>query len=154
MSSGASPRDPELGKLLLDELRRHDAADELQVFAGRGRKVGGDRLQFTIADDGGKKILSCLDPKTGKVVWSGELGGKAKFESSPTVADDKVYCINFWGEVYVAKANCDQFELLSMNEMGNGSKPNGNAESVRASISVSASSLFVRTQDKLYRIAK
>ena len=104
--------------------------------------------------DGGKKLLSCLEPKTGKVLWTGELGGKAKFESSPTVADDKVYCINFWGEVYVAKANCDQFELLSMNEMGNGSKPNGNAESVRASISVSDSSLFVRTQDKLYRIAK
>jgi hypothetical protein len=41
-----------------------------------------------------------------------------------------------------------------MNEMGNGSKPNGNAASVRASISVSASSLFIRTQDKLYRVAK
>ena len=104
--------------------------------------------------DGGKKLLSCLEPKTGKVLWTGELGGKTKFESSPTVADDKVYCINFWGEVYVAKANTDQFELLSVNEMGNGSKPNGNAESVRASVSVSDSSLFVRTQDKLYRIAK
>jgi outer membrane protein assembly factor BamB len=104
--------------------------------------------------DGGKKILSCLEPKTGKVLWTGELGGKTKFESSPTVADDKVYCINFWGEVYVAKANTDKFELLGMNEMGNGSKPNGNAASVRASISVSASSLFIRTQDKLYRVAK
>jgi hypothetical protein len=41
-----------------------------------------------------------------------------------------------------------------MNEMGNGSKPNGNAASVRASISVSASSLFIRTQDKLYRVGK
>jgi outer membrane protein assembly factor BamB len=104
--------------------------------------------------DGGKKILSCLEPKTGKVLWTGELGGKTKFESSPTVADDKVYCINFWGEVYVAKANTDKFELLGMNEMGNGSKPNGNAASVRASISVSASSLFIRTQDKLYRVGK
>lgn len=104
--------------------------------------------------DGGKKILSCLEPKTGKVLWTGELGGKTKFESSPTVADDKVYCINFWGEVYVAKANTDKFEMLGMNEMGNGSKPNGNAASVRASISVSASSLFIRTQDKLYRVGK
>ena len=104
--------------------------------------------------DGGKKILSCVEPKTGKVVWTGELGGKTKFESSPTVADDKVYCINFWGEVYVAKANTDKFELLGMNEMGDGSKPNGNAASVRASISVSDSSLFIRTQDKLYRVGK
>ncbi len=104
--------------------------------------------------DGGKKTLSCLEPKTGKVVWTGELGGKTKFESSPTVADGKVYCVNFWGEVYVAKADTDKFELLGMNEMGNGSKPNGNFQSVRASISVSDSSLFIRTQDKLYRISK
>jgi len=104
--------------------------------------------------DGGRKTLSCLEPKTGKVLWTGELGGKTKFESSPTVADDKVYCINFWGEVYVAKANSDKFELLGMNEMGDGSKPNGNAASVRASISVSDSSLFIRTQDKLYRVGK
>lgn len=104
--------------------------------------------------DGGKKILSCLEPKTGKVLWSGELGGKTKFESSPTVVDDKVYCINFWGEVYVAKANTDKFELLAVNEMGNGSKPNGNAASVRASVAVSDSSLFIRTQDKLYRVGK
>jgi hypothetical protein len=56
--------------------------------------------------------------------------------------------------VYVAKADSPQFELLSVNEMGNGSKPNGNAESVRAAISVSESSLFIRTQDKLYRIGQ
>lgn len=104
--------------------------------------------------DGGKKLLSCLEPKTGKVLWTGELGGKTKFESSPTVVDGKVYCMNFWGEVYVAKADSAQFELLSVNEMGNGAKPNGNAESVRAAISVSDSSLFIRTQDKLYRVGK
>jgi outer membrane protein assembly factor BamB len=104
--------------------------------------------------DGGKKILSCLEPKTGKVLWSGELGGKTKFESSPTVVDDKVYCINFWGEVYVAKANTDKFELLGMNEMGNGTKPNGNAASVRASVAVSDGCLYIRTQDKLYCIGK
>lgn len=104
--------------------------------------------------DGGKKILSCLEPKTGKVVWSGELGGKTKFESSPTVVDDKVYCINFWGEVYVASAKTDKFELLSMNEMGNGSKPNGNAASVRSSISVSNGCMFIRTQEKLFCVGK
>jgi len=104
--------------------------------------------------DGGKKILHCLEAKTGKVIWSGELGGKTKFESSPTVADDKVYCMNFWGEVFVAKANSDTFELLAVNAMGDGSKPSGNASSVRAAISVSDHSLFIRTQDKLYRVGK
>ncbi len=104
--------------------------------------------------DGGKKLLHCLEPKTGKVVWSGELGGKTKFESSPTVVDDKVYCINFWGDVYVAKANTDKFELLAVNSMGDGSKPSGNAASVRSSISISDGSLFIRTQEKLFRVGK
>lgn len=99
--------------------------------------------------DGGRRTLSCLD-KTGKVLWTGETGSKAKFESSPTVADGKVYCTNFWGEVYVVDANADHFELLSVNQMGNGSKPNGNASSVRASVAASGGSLFIRTQDTLY----
>lgn len=99
--------------------------------------------------DGGRRTLSCVD-KTGKVLWTGETGSKAKFESSPTVADGKVYCTNFWGEVYVANAEGDKFELLSVNEMGNGSKPNGNAASVRAAISASGGCLYIRTQDTLY----
>ena len=70
------------------------------------------------------------------------------------MVDDKVYCINFWGEVYVAKANTDSFELLGMNEMGNGTKPNGNAASVRASVAVSDGCLFIRSQYKLYCIGK
>lgn len=99
--------------------------------------------------DGGRRTLSCVD-KTGKVLWTGETGSKAKFESSPTVVDGKVYCTNFWGDVYVIDANADHFELLSVNAMGNGSKPNGNAASVRAAISASGGSLFIRTQDMLY----
>ena len=68
--------------------------------------------------------------------------------------DDKVYCINFWGEVYVAKANTDKFELLGVNDMGNGTKPNGNAASVRASVAVSGGCLFIRSEEKLYCIGK
>ncbi len=104
--------------------------------------------------DSGRRTLSCVDPKTGKVLWTGETGSKAKFESSPTVADGKVYCINFWGEVYVVNADSDKFELLSMNDMGNGSKPNGNFQSVRASVAVSGGHLYIRTQEKLFCVGK
>jgi outer membrane protein assembly factor BamB len=104
--------------------------------------------------DSDRRALSCIEPKTGKVLWSGETGSKSKFESSPTVADGKVYAINFWGDVYVMKADGDKFEILSVNEMGDGSKPNGDAASCRSSVAVADGCLFIRTQDKLYCVGK
>ena len=104
--------------------------------------------------DSDHKTVTCVEPKTGKVVWTGETGSKAKFESSPTIADGKIYMTNFWGDVYVVKAGGDKFELLSVNEMGDGTKPNGDAKSCRSSIAVADGCLFVRTQDKLYSIGK
>lgn len=104
--------------------------------------------------DSDRRTLSCVEAKTGKLVWQGDLGSKAKFEGSPTVADGKVYMTNFWGEVYVARAGGSQFELLSVNAMGDGSKPNGDASSVRSSIAVADGALFIRTQDKLFRVGK
>lgn len=65
------------------------------------------------------------------MIWTGETGSKAKFENASTVADGKIYDQFLRGEVYVVKAGGDSFELLSMNEMGNGSKPNGDAASCR-----------------------
>jgi outer membrane protein assembly factor BamB len=104
--------------------------------------------------DSGRRTISRVEPKTGKVIWTGETGSKAKFESSPTVADGKIYATNFWGDVYVVKAGGDSFELLSVNEMGNGSKPNGDASSCRSSIAIANGHLFIRTQDKLYCVGQ
>jgi outer membrane protein assembly factor BamB len=104
--------------------------------------------------DSDRRSLSCLEPKTGKILWTGETGSKAKFESSPTLADGKAYAINFWGDVYVMKADGDKFEILSINEMGDGSKPNGDSASCRSSITVANSDLFIRTQDKLYCVGR
>ena len=70
--------------------------------------------------DSDRRTLSCLEPQTGKVVWTGELDSKAKFEASPTVADGKIYCVNFWGEVFVVAAGGTEFKLLHKAEMGNG----------------------------------
>ncbi|MDZ4288844.1 MAG: PQQ-binding-like beta-propeller repeat protein [Prosthecobacter sp.] len=104
--------------------------------------------------DSGRKTVSCIEPKTGKVLWAGETGSKSKFESSPTVADGKIYMTNFWGDVYVVKAGGDKFELLSINEMGDGTKPNGDAASCRSSIAAANGCLFIRTQDKLYCVGQ
>ena len=104
--------------------------------------------------DSGRKTVSRVEPKTGKVLWTGETGSKSKFESSPTVADGKIYMTNFWGDVYVVKAGGDSFELLSVNAMGDGTKPNGDAASCRSSIAAANGCLFIRTQDKLYCVGQ
>lgn len=104
--------------------------------------------------DSDKKALACVEPATGKVIWQGEFPSKAKIEASPTGADGKIYAINFWGEVFVAQAGGGSFELLHTADLGDGTKPSGNERSCRASIAVASGSLFIRTQDKLYCIAK
>jgi outer membrane protein assembly factor BamB len=102
--------------------------------------------------DSDRKAISRIEPATGKVVWRGELPSRAKLEASPTAADGKIYCMNFWGEVFVVKAGGESFELLHTTDLGDGSNPSGNDQSVRASIGIAQDSLFIRTQDKLYRI--
>lgn len=102
--------------------------------------------------DSDRKAISCVEPATGKVIWSGELPSRAKLESSPTAADGKIYCVNFWGEVFVVQAGGDKFKLLHSTDLGNGSKPGGSDDSVRASVAIANDSLYIRTQDKLYCI--
>jgi outer membrane protein assembly factor BamB len=96
--------------------------------------------------DSDRKTLSCLKPD-GTVRWTGELGSKSKLEASPTVADGKVYAVNFW-------ADPEKFELLGVSSMGNGSKPSGNDQSVRAAVVAANGALFIRTQDKLWCVRK
>ena len=95
--------------------------------------------------DGGRKIMSCLDPKTGEVRWQGKLGVNERFQASPTGADGKIYCISMSGEVVILSAG-DAFEILSRIDMGEGT--------CRSTISASHGQLFVRTAENLYCIGK
>ncbi len=91
--------------------------------------------------DGDKKVMTCLDPKTGKEIWKGELGVREVFKASPTGADDKIYCFSERGTVVVLSAG-DEFKILSTAEMGD--SPN------RSSIAASQGQLFIRTAKMLY----
>jgi outer membrane protein assembly factor BamB len=51
-----------------------------------------------------RKSLSRVNPKTGDIKWTVKTPGKAKFEASPLVADDKVYLVNFNGHVTIVDA--------------------------------------------------
>jgi outer membrane protein assembly factor BamB len=62
--------------------------------------------------------LECIDPVTGRTLWSGALPkDKSSYYSSPTVADGKLYFAREDGVVFVTRAG-ENFELLSENPMG------------------------------------
>lgn len=97
--------------------------------------------------DGDKRMLTCLDPKTGEKKWQGDLGVRENFKASPTAADGKIYCISERGTVVVCDATGSEFKILSTVKMGGG-------EPTRSSIAVSDGQLFIRTAEVLYCVGK
>ncbi len=93
--------------------------------------------------DGGKKVLTCLDPKTGAKKWQGSLGVTDTIWSSPTGADGKIYCLSEKGSVIVVDAG-DDFKILSTIPMGE--------EPCRASVAAASGQIFIRTGKNLYCI--
>jgi len=96
-----------------------------------------------------RRILTCVEPANGKVLWSGELGGRTKFEASPTGAAGKIYLMNHNGDVSVVKA-ADEFTLLANIPMGG----EAGDQTIRSTIAVSQGNLFIRTGAKLYCVGK
>ncbi len=93
------------------------------------------------------KHLTCFEPSNGKIVWEKKLPSRKNFFSSPTIADNKIYCINLGGDVFVLSADrkgelLAKFSLVKVKSR----------ETCAASITVSGSSLFVRTPTKLMRV--
>ncbi len=102
----------------------------------------GDRLYVL---DGDKRVLTCMDPRSGAVKWAEELEGTASIKSSPTGADGKIYIIDEDGIVLVVAAG-DEFRLISTIEMGEAL--------CRSSIPVADGQLFIRTAENLYCVGE
>jgi outer membrane protein assembly factor BamB len=94
--------------------------------------------------DGDRHKLARVDPATGKPDWVGELGSRAKIESSPTGAGGRIYFQDFRGDVFVVQAG-EQFKVLRVVPMGDDGD-----DRIRSTISVSQGNLFIRTNAKLY----
>jgi outer membrane protein assembly factor BamB len=92
------------------------------------------------------KALSRVAPD-GKVKWTIETPGRAKYEASPLVADGKVYIVNFNGEVVVVDAA--EGKILHQAAFGSGSD-----KLVRAAMIASHGQLFLRTDTRLFCIGK
>ena len=102
--------------------------------------------------NGGRHTISCVEPGSGKVIWSENLDGytrkNAKFETSPTGADGKIYFMNHLGHVFVVEAG-DRFKMVHNVAMGTRDE-----RYARSSISAAQGNLFIRTDYKLYCIGE
>ena len=96
----------------------------------------GDEL-YMVSDNG---IASCIDSKSGKPHWQVRLGGN--HSASPVYADGRIYFLNEDGESAVVTPG-KQFNALARNQL------NGRT---LASMAVSGSSIFIRSDSHLYRI--
>jgi len=94
-----------------------------------------------------RRMLSRVEPRTGKVKWTVDTPGRAKYEASPLAADGKLYLINFDGDVSILSAKDGKvLGTIAMED-----DPKG---AIRSSVIASQGQLFVRTDTTLFCIGK
>jgi outer membrane protein assembly factor BamB len=94
-----------------------------------------------------RRQLTRVEAATGRVKWSTAMPTRVEFESSPLVADGKVYMINHAGLVVIVDA--DSGAVLEQIAMAERSR-----DPVRSSVVAAGGNLFIRTNEKLYCIGQ
>lgn len=92
------------------------------------------------------KVVTCIEPKTGRKIWQGDLGGRGPWRASLTGGDGKLYCINETGEIVVLAADGDEFKVLFETKT--------DETPIQSSIAIADGHLFIRTAQNLYCIGK
>ena len=92
----------------------------------------------------GPGTIECLDPKTGKAVWSDRAAGDVHW-GSVVSADGKLYVINQSGTTIVFKPNPKRYEEIARNEL---------RETCNTTPALSDGQIFIRTYEHLYCIGK
>jgi outer membrane protein assembly factor BamB len=97
---------------------------------------------FLVTDDTKPKSRAvCLEAKTGKILWSHELG--THHRPSAVLAGGNIYWLSDEGTCYVVKATGDNFELVAENALG---------DPANATPAISNNQLFIRTDVHLWCI--
>ena len=97
---------------------------------------------YAVNDNG---VLQVADARTGAEVYKARVGGGGRtFSSSPLASQGRVYLLSEDGEAFVLRAG-DRYDEIAANALG---------EMSLASPAADADSLYVRTQTKLYRLAR
>lgn len=94
--------------------------------------------RFYVLTDNG--ILQCLEDSTGKEIWSQRLGGS--FKASLIRQGNHLYSTSEDGRTYVVQVG-DEYKLLATNKLPEGSF---------ATPAISRDSIYLRTQQSLYRL--
>jgi len=102
-----------------------------------------DGKYFYMVDDRG--FVTCLDAKTGALVWGPEKTAEGIVSASPVLAAGKLYILNEKAVTSIVSVG-PKFALLATNEL--------DGSYTLASPAVSGSQLFVRTSSHLYCIGK
>jgi outer membrane protein assembly factor BamB len=100
-----------------------------------------DGKYFYMVDDRG--LVTCLNLKTGALIWGPEATTEGIVSASPILVDGKLYIINEKGVTSIVSVG-SEFKLLQMNEL--------DGTYTLASPAVSGSQLFIRTSTHLYCI--
>ncbi len=95
---------------------------------------------FTTSSQG---LITCADAKTGKVLYSERA--KGAFSASPIGADGKVYCLNEAGACTVLNADSNEFDLLAVNDL---------KEGTLGTPAISEGLIIIRTDKALYGIGQ
>ncbi len=98
-----------------------------------------DDLIYMIGDTG---IASCVEAKTGEIVWQQRIGGE--YSASPVYADGKIWLFSEEGKTTAFKPG-RTFEKLAENNLDEG---------FLASPAIAGKAFFLRTRTHLYRIEK
>jgi hypothetical protein len=102
-----------------------------------------DGKYFYMVNDSG--MVTCLDARTGKLIWGPERTAIGTVSSSPLLADGKLYVTNERNVTSVLSAGSG-FKVLATNEL--------DGTYTLSSMAVSGEQLFLRTSTHLYCIAK
>ncbi len=95
-----------------------------------------DESLFMVSDKG---VASCLNAKTGDVIWSERVPGE--YSASPIYSDGKIWITNEEGIGSVLDAG-KEFNIVAKNEM---------KEKTFASFAAADGALYIRTDANLYR---
>ncbi len=87
--------------------------------------------------------MTCLDAKTGTLIWGPEATTEAIVSASPILTDGKLYIINERSVTSIVSVG-KEFKLLATNEL--------DGTYTLASPAVSGSQLFIRTSTHWYCI--
>ncbi len=96
-----------------------------------------DDLIYMVGDAG---IASCIEAKTGEMVWQKRIGGE--YSASPVYADGKVWFFSEEGKTTVIKPG-RAFEMLAENRLDDG---------FLASPAIAGNAFYLRTRTHLYKV--